>query len=1048
MCNPLLYIQKYLLISLILCAQLDLAVAQQTRRDSITKQFSVPVAPGPSSPKLNEIPANYEQLIQGLRDAGMSETQIRETLKRLPQSVTTPNEGNQTTPVQNRPTPSLQEVDSARTSPTVEGKGAEDKEREKANEEKKEEMDTQAIEQRIVDSLYMLQDRIYGHHVFEELTGSFNRNQSVVPADDYIIGPGDQLIVSIWGASELQESLIVDQNGAVFRNRIGKTYLGGYTYGTVKRMLRSRYQKIVESNSNIEIILGQNRRTISVNIVGEVNEAGTYNIYANNTVYNTLFESKGVSDIGTVRNIQIRRGGRTVHVFDMYRFWIEAEEKSFFVDNNDMVFVPVQGKIVKIIGSVKRPMRYELKEDEHLAALLKFAGGLSTGARLSHIQIRRIENGREIYNDVNLAELIEKGEDYLLQDGDEVSIQQQRREEYNFVQIEGGVNYPDLYELSPGQRMMDLITRAGGLDTNAYLKRAYVTRITKPGEIEYIDINLERALAGDTTQNIKLQFFDHVLVFLETDFEEEKYIHVIGEVRQPDSFLVSPSMSLKDVLLLARGLREYADLNNIELSTFAQRPPNSEDSLSDKELKEIETSDDHATDLLKSDVLIRRVAITADWEDDPSLDTMMIAAYNQVKVYSKYDFTHLRYIEVEGAVKKPGKYAIQRGMSLKDILYQVGGLTEDADVKEVELYKDIDIKEKGFFSTSTKEKEIHRIELEGDWQMSRVADSIQIYDYYRLVIRSELDFVQQGYAEIKGLVNRPGSYAVSPNMNMLDLLYMAQGLKLEADFEQIELSRVIEVPDEYGKVIPVPMTINKVSTTQDWQRDSSLIGIKIRPFDQVFVRKNPDFELPESVFIEGEVRIPGEYAKRSRSEITERLSTLVGRAGGITSLAYLEGAYLKRPGIGPITIKLDKALMKPGSKHDRALLASDTLIIPPRLDVVTIIGNVLQPSTTISYEPQNRRFKYYVNLAGGFDRRTKKKLSTVAYMDGRVKRAKTILGFRKYPKVEQGAVIFVARRPDKSQGDGSNKPKFSLQEILGTATALLTFYLLIDRSLN
>ncbi|RMG27808.1 MAG: hypothetical protein D6730_06440, partial [Bacteroidetes bacterium] len=488
------------------------------------------------------------------------------------------------------------------------------------------------------DSLEMARNKIYGQHIFDEVSAHFTRNQSLIPPDDYIIGPGDQLIVSIWGPSELQEILTVERDGSIFRQNLGKIVLAGYTYGDVKRMLERRYRRITNPGSNIQIVMGQNRRTVSVNIVGEVNEPGTYEIFANNTAYNALFYANGIAPNGSVRNIRVRRNGRIVKVFDMYKFWLEGEDDPLFLDNNDYVFVPVHGKVVKISGSVKRPMRYELKEEENLAALLKFAGGFTTHARTSNVQIRRIKNGKEIYDDVSLDSLIGNGQDYLLMDGDEVVVQEQKRQQYNVVQVEGGVMYPDMYELVPGQRVMDIIRKAGGLDTSAYLKRAYITRLVRPGEIEYIDIDLEKAIQGDPAHNIRMQFFDQLLVFLETDFQEEKYIHVTGEVRQPDSFLVSPNMSLKDVLLLARGLNEDADLNNIELSTFTRKLELTIDSLAVEE--ELSEEEEPRLELPESDLIIRRVAIPRNWEDDPGLDTIMVSAYNQVRVYSKYDFTH------------------------------------------------------------------------------------------------------------------------------------------------------------------------------------------------------------------------------------------------------------------------------------------------------------------------------------------------------------------------------------------------------------------------
>ncbi|MEO1588630.1 MAG: hypothetical protein AAFS00_15175, partial [Bacteroidota bacterium] len=177
----------------------------------------------------------------------------------------------------------------------------------------------------------------------------------------------------------------------------------------------------------------------------------------------------------------------------------------------------------------------------------------------------------------------------------------------------------------------------------------------------------------------------------------------------------------------------------------------------------------------------------------------------------------------------------------------------------------------------------------------------------------------------------------------------------------------------------------------------------------------------------------------------ERLISLVARAGGITELAYVEGAYIMRPDRGQIAIKLNKALRRPNSRFNVPLLEGDTLVIPERVDIVGIEGNVLKPGTQVLYEPTRKRMKYYVNLAGGFDRRTQRNKITVTYVDGRVKSSKRIMLVRFYPKVEQGAIIDVAARPEREQRErrGLN---INLQEVLASATSLLTFYLLIDRT--
>ncbi|MEM9985695.1 MAG: SLBB domain-containing protein, partial [Bacteroidota bacterium] len=568
--------------------------------------------------------------------------------------------------------------------------------------------------------------------------------------------------------------------------------------------------------------------------------------------------------------------------------------------------------------------------------------------------------------------------------------------------------------------------------------------------------------------NIELQYFDALLIFSQQELRDQRYIEVAGEVRKPGVLPVFPSMTVKDLLYLVGGPKQDADLNNIELSILTEAEnfyiPNDEEESSIQPMQPgnftgnplqpgAETAELGSTELgaeaegLESgQEVVRRIQVNGNWENDPVLDTMLIYGFDRLQIYSKYDFLNFQYIEVEGAVKRPGRYQLQRGMSLKDILYQAGGLTDSADVNEIELYQDIDLNERGNFNTRSPRKEIVRVEIEGEnWQESIIADTIFLNDFYRVVIRSESDFFQQGFVQVKGLVNAPGEYAVGPNMTLKDVLYQAEGIQMTADFQRVELSRVVETLSETGEVIPVPIVVSAVPVNQNWQEDSTLDQIEINAFDQIMVRRNPDFELQESIFVRGEVLVDGEYHKTSRNE---SLTSFIGRAGGVTNLAYLEGAYILRPEIGKISIRLEKALRRPGSKWDIPLLVGDSLIVPPRTDIVSITGNVLRPGVNVLYEPSKRKFKYYVNLAGGFDRRSRRNTSTVTYADGSVKGVRHFLIFRRYPKVEQGSVIFIDVRPPRKERSAGESFSGFFQEITAQLTAALTFILLIDRTLN
>ncbi|WNJ21218.1 SLBB domain-containing protein [Pontibacter sp. G13] len=910
---------------------------------------------------------------------------------------------------------------------------------------------------------------VFGHHVLMDTLVNFGLYNGNLTPEDYIIGPGDQFTITVYGPNELHESLRVGKDGGIIRQYLGKIYVGGMTFAEAREKLSKRYRNIVSDRSTIEISMSANRRSINVNIVGEVNQPGAFKVHASTPAFNALVMAGGISSIGSVRNIQIKRKGKTVQTLDLYDFLINGKTQPIYLQDNDFIYVPVQGKVVEIEGAVKRAKAYELREDENLRDLVSFAGGLNYDAFRKDAKVARLDKAteREVLIDISLDQYIDRsGPDYQLFSGDKLIIRTVNKGAFNIVQIYGNVEYPGTYQLLENERVSDLIQRSGGLGIDAFMETAYIVRIVpNSSEVIYLPINLIDMLSeGGDVKDPRLQFFDAILIFSKSDFQDKRFISVEGHVRNPQVIQTSPTMTLKDLLFLVGGIKEDADFNNVELSIITR--PNqvdvkrarrgtemgddADDGVSivvsdDGDLSgvasDLEGGDDAGGDL---DRVVQRISVSENWQNDYNLDTLLINRFDKVMVYSKYDFITFKYIEVEGAVRKPGKYQLKVGMTLKDLLYQAGGLTDEADVNEVELYRDIDLAERGTFNLGTQEKEIIRVNIEEDWQLGNTADSILVTEFHKMIIRSERDFFVPGYVIVSGLVNNPDTFEVLPNMTLKDVLYKAEGIQMQADFRNIELSRVIETTTATGEIIPVPVVINTVATQQDWRNDANLDSIKINAFDMIHIRKNAAFETQELVHILGEVQVRGEYVKNTKAE---RLSSIVLRAGGITELADLAGAYILRPERGSIAIKLDKALKRPNSKYDLPLLDGDTLMIPARVDLVTMTGNVLRPNTTVMFEPNKRKMKYYLNLAGGFDRRSRKKLTTVSYVDGRVKRAKQFLVFRKYPKIEQGAIVHIPMKPVKEKKEGSPLGRVNIQEILASATAILTFYLLVDRTL-
>ncbi|MEZ4686849.1 MAG: SLBB domain-containing protein [Bacteroidia bacterium] len=293
------------------------------------------------------------------------------------------------------------------------------------------------------------------------------------------------------------------------------------------------------------------------------------------------------------------------------------------------------------------------------------------------------------------------------------------------------------------------------------------------------------------------------------------------------------------------------------------------------------------------------------------------------------------------------------------------------------------------------------------------------------------------------MVKRQGKYDYLPNMTLRDLLFQAGGPLLEADLSTIEIARVVDENAEdfqVGKTWAFPVNAGNLV---NWRTDERL-EVKLQAYDKVFIRKNPDFELQDVVVVRGEVKVDGAFAIEGGGLTVADL--VEKRAGGLAEQAYAPGAYILRPNIGKVSIWLDKALERPNSRHNIELLEGDTLVVPASLNIVKVSGNVIQPGTIVQYDPNNKSFKHYVNLAGGFDRRTVRKRSVVEYQDGRVKRPHSFIFFRTYPKIEQGSEIRVAKRPEKTEGEKREREPLTFQEVLAGLTSAATLILLVRQS--
>ncbi len=690
----------------------------------------------------------------------------------------------------------------------------------------------------------------YGANIFANAAVT-NLSELSTPPLDYPIGVGDHIIVAMWGGAEFQESYVVARDGSIFPKSLGKIIVQGLRFDQVRSLVYSRFKTVVPPTTNISISLGQ-PRSISVNVVGEVNNPGPVIVSAFSNAFNVIAKAGGITRFGNLRRIFIKRNGVNIDELDVYKYLTTGDfGKHIYLENNDFVIIGKEEKKVLATGQFKRPMFYQLREDEGVKALLKYSGGLTADALGSGMKVIRTDNEEQVQRDVNANAIQEiAGEDFMLMDGDIVKVDLIKGGIDNKVEIRGEVTYPDNYEIRKGDRLFDIINRAGGVTKNTYLPRAYIFRG-----------------AGDSTnlQSDKLEI----------------------------------------------DLTNFNDSNSVA-----------------------------------------------------SASNVLLSPNDVIQLFSVGEFGDPQYVEIFGEVRKEGRIRKYGGMTLED------------------------------------------------------------------------------------------------------LIYLSGGIKQSAEYGRLEISSIVDVDSAKQGLKPTRTIVNYYSIQSNLQLDTAAAKIKLKPFDQVFVRKNPTFELQQNIAMEGLVKYPGLYPRLNKYE---RLSSYIARAGGIKENANLAGAVLFRmktaqmrenivaaptlDSLGnviqdsinlraakdllePVSIDLYKALKYKNSKYDIVLQENDKIFIPEINPFVSIKGRVQSP-LKITFDKEHTNLSYYIDKAGGFGVNPWRKRVYVTYASGKSQRTKSFLFFRFYPKIKEGSIITVPAKPE-----GQDVADFAKSILLAAVPVILTGLLL------
>jgi protein involved in polysaccharide export with SLBB domain len=517
-------------------------------------------------------------------------------------------------------------------------------------------------------------DKTFGANVFINSSVT-DLSELSTPPLDYPIGVGDHIIVALWGAAEFQQSYIVARDGAIFPQGLGKINVQGLTFENMRSVVQGRFRKVVPGGTKIAVSLGQ-PRSINVNVVGNVNKPGPVTVSAFSNAFNVIAVAGGVTDFGNLRNIQIKRGGKLIDSLDVYKYLTTGDFGNFmYLQNNDFVIVTFVEKKVQASGQFKRPMFYQLKKDEGIKALLTYAGGLSSDALGSIMRVLRTENEKQVQRDVNAYAVTKiSGEDFMLNDGDIVRVEMIKTGIANKVELQGEVTYPGIYELRKGDRLFDVINRAGGVTRNTYLPRAYIFRGAGDStnlKSDRLEINLAEFESNFVTSasNVELSPNDVIQLFAQSEFGDQQYVEIFGEVRKEGKVKKYGGMSLQDLLYLSGGLKPSAEYGRLEISSIVNM-------------------DSAQVGLKPTRTVIKSYAIQTNLQIDNEASKVMLKPYDQVFVRKNPTFELQQNVELRGLVVYPGLYSrLDKYERLSSYIERAGGVKENANLEGAVLLR-------------------------------------------------------------------------------------------------------------------------------------------------------------------------------------------------------------------------------------------------------------------------------------------------------------------------------------------------------------------------
>lgn len=522
---------------------------------------------------------------------------------------------------------------------------------------------------------------IFGSELFTTNSLVFEPNLRIPAPAGYILGPDDEIIVSVYGFSEKKYDLTVNESGEIYIPSVGPININGLSIEEATTKIKAKlastiYRAINSGKTKVQVTLGK-IRSIRVTVIGEAKKPGTYTVSSLTTLFNILYLCGGPTSMGSYRDIEIIRGNEVKRTADLYDFLVNGIQKdNIILQEGDVIRIPYYKNRVSLTGRVKRPGKFEMLDNETFNDLLKYSGGFMDNAYRGAVTVIRITDTEKKIIDVNADEY----GSFHTNGSDSIIVRKLQEDFGNRVQISGSVLRPGLYELTPDLTVNGLIEKAGGLKRDAYTKRISIFRYLKNKMPTMLSVDIDSAIENNHVFLVK---DDSVAVHSIFEFTDSNYVSIEGNVRKPGSIPWRENLTLRDVLLSVGGISEFGDSSTIEIS---------------RRIKNVNV--DKAN---HSESRIFNINLTKTGTEGQDV---VLQPYDLIIVKTLPGYSSQRTVLVLGEVKSPGRYGLERsGDKISDVLKRVGGFKASADSSSITIRRSI----KSSLSVTEREKLFQRI---------------------------------------------------------------------------------------------------------------------------------------------------------------------------------------------------------------------------------------------------------------------------------------------------------------------------------------------------